>query len=179
MSMYLQEILIFIYCLPFWVVVMGGLVVSFLFMKLCRRYGDQRWFGIGTCLMLLLWFAVVVWATLLSRSTPVTEPPVWIPLHSYREAFFEGEKELIRSNLMNIALFYPGGLLAARLFPQASLRWRRLVLVLVFSGVLSLGIELCQLYFLLGKPEIDDVLHNTLGAAAGFAAFHLNLGEQP
>ena len=45
--------------------------------------------------------------------------------------------------------------------------------VLVF-GLFSLAVELSQYRFGLGISEIDDVLHNTLGAALGFAAVHLD-----
>ena len=167
MSAFFQELLIFIYCMPPFMVIIGILAASSIFLKLCRRYGNRCWFGVLAGLFLFLWGAMVIWLTTLGRSTPAPEPPVWIPLYSYWEAFFHGKRELISSNLMNIALFYPGGLLAASLFPKDCPSRRQRILILIFGATLSLYIELFQLHLILGKPEFDDVLHNAIGALLG------------
>jgi glycopeptide antibiotics resistance protein len=52
-----------------------------------------------------------------------------------------------------------------------------MICAVICFGLFSLSIELCQHFLQLGTAEIDDVLHNTLGAAAGFAVFHLDLGD--
>lgn len=39
-------------------------------------------------------------------------------------------------------------------------------------GRFSLSIELIQYWFGLGVCEMDDVLHNTLGVLAGYAAYN-------
>ena len=78
---------------------------------------------------------------------------------------------------MNVLLFYPGGLLLAGLLPQRFRDRRGMLFAVVCFGLFSLSIELCQHFLQLGTAEVDDVLHNTLGAAAGFAVFHLDLGD--
>ena len=49
----------------------------------------------------------------------------------------------------------------------------RLVQTLLISIVLSLGIELLQLYLKRGFCETDDIIHNTLGCLLGFATASL------
>ena len=84
---------------------------------------------------------------------------------------------MFRSCLMNAFLFYPAGLLLAGLLPQNGSYRRQMLCTVICFGLFSLSIELSQHFLQLGTAEIDDVLHNTLGAAAGFAAFHLDLGD--
>lgn len=49
----------------------------------------------------------------------------------------------------------------------------RLAVTVVFAMLLSIGIEAAQLWFHLGRCEVDDVIMNTLGAAIGAAAYVL------
>jgi glycopeptide antibiotics resistance protein len=70
----------------------------------------------------------------------------------------------------NVALFLPFGFLLPLLAPGMDRWWRT-----AGAGfALSLAIELTQLAFPgLRRPDVNDVLMNTLGAALGFAAFRL------
>jgi len=70
----------------------------------------------------------------------------------------------------NVALFLPFGFLLPLLAPRMDRWWRT-----VGAGfALSLAIELTQLAFPgLRRPDVNDVLMNTLGAALGFAAYRL------
>jgi len=70
----------------------------------------------------------------------------------------------------NVALFLPFGFLVPVLAPGMDRWWRT-----VGAGLaLSLAIELTQLAFPgLRRPDVNDVLMNTLGAALGFAAYRL------
>ena len=102
-------------------------------------------------------------------------------LESYAEVLLLtacGEsRELLRSAFMNAVLFFPAGLLLGGLLPgHRSFRWQLVCAVICF-GLISLGIELTQFFNRLGNAEFDDVLHNTLGAAAGLAAFHVKWSD--
>ena len=114
-----------------------------------------------------IWVAATLWITIFSRSPEPAYSPEVIPFHSYRKLFATGITEIIRSNFMNVALFYPAGLLISSLLPE---NWSRIQKIL-FSGILlasfSFMIEYIQFLYALGEPEIDDVLHNTLGAVCG------------
>ena len=72
---------------------------------------------------------------------------------------------------MNVILFYPAGLLTASLFPDKwtclQKIWSTVILFAMFSGM----IEYVQFFYALGEPEMDDVIHNTLGALLGTLTF--------
>ena len=95
----------------------------------------------------------------------------WIPLHTYWRVLSGENRELLRSAFMNMLLFYPAGLLLGGLLPSKwSFRKGMLCAAIAFAAF-SLTIELNQYLLQLGNAETDDVLHNTLGAVAGFSAF--------
>lgn len=119
--------------------------------------------------LLLIWTTAVLWVTLFNRSYGTQGDFQWLPLHSYREMFLTGNREILRSNMMNVALFYPGGLLLAAVLPKE----RRISITMAILLVYSISIELIQQALYLGRGEIDDVLHNTLGAWLGCIALSL------
>ena len=76
----------------------------------------------------------------------------------------------------NVALFLPFGFLLPLLAPRMDRWWRT-----VGAGfATSAAIELTQLAFPgLRRPDVNDVLMNTLGAALGFAAYRLAARLRP
>ena len=93
--------------------------------------------------------------------------PELIPFHSYRAVMAGENKEILRSNFMNLILFYPAGLFACELLPKSWSQAKRIILVAVLFALVSAGIEFCQYHFALGQAEVDDVIHNALGALIG------------
>lgn len=78
-----------------------------------------------------------------------------------------GSEEIYRSNFMNIALFFPAGLLGCDLLPK---QWRPFFSVILITGLfmlISIGIEYIQFQFSMGLAEVDDVIHNSLGVLLG------------
>ena len=151
-------------------------VVAYCF--LCRKYAGRRW--LRPCLggLLALWLSAVLWITVFSRSAGNTESH-WLPLSTYWRVLSGESRELLRSAFMNAVLFFPAGLLLGGLLPgHRSFRWQLVCTVICF-GLISLGIELTQFFNRLGNAEFDDVLHNTLGAAAGLAAFRVKWSDSP
>ena len=73
----------------------------------------------------------------------------------------------------NILLFIPYGCLACWAFR----RMRKFFACLALGGFTSLLIETLQLLTGRGFFQIDDILTNTLGAAAGFLLFRLLAGK--
>jgi hypothetical protein len=172
----IQKVVLFIYRMDpqalCWCAVFGVLT----FCALCRKYADSRWLRPLIGLVLAAWFGAVLWMTVLSRTPGGTYEAHRIPLHSYR-AYFSGQHpEILRSCFMNVALFYPAGLLFGSLLPKKWSFPRGMLWSVLVFGLFSMTVELCQYRFGLGISEIDDVLHNTLGAALGFAAARLDLG---
>lgn len=98
-----------------------------------------------------------------------------IPLGSISEL---GRPEL-RADVMgqvvgNVLLFVPFGML----LPMTATRFRTLKSLFTTGLLVSAGIEIAQLVFVLGRlmdraADVDDVLLNTLGAVLGFAIWLL------
>ena len=85
--------------------------------------------------------------TLIGR--PVRSEAIFYPL------FWEVKNSMWKDVFLNILLFVPIGLLVGG--------WKGLI----FGFSLSCGIEFAQYFCRIGYCEIDDVLHNTLGAGIG------------
>ena len=150
------------------------LTVAFIAVKerLCNKTG---WY-IAIGMLFLLWLVAVIWNTIIGRKQ-ITDFSVsyLIPFYSYYVVLTGGEQELLRSNLMNIILFYPAGLFGYGMLPKCWKRKWRIVVMTAFCALLSISIEVCQYYFALGRAETDDVLHNTLGAFIGVLVCSLQI----
>lgn len=164
----LQSFFHWFYCLPITDAVLLVIVVSAGYLILRQWLGDKRLWRPVIALLFLAWLAVIAVATLTDR-TPGLIPmePELIPFHSYRAVMAGGNKEIIRSNFMNVVLFYPAGLFACELLPKSWSRAKRVILVAMLFALISAGIEFCQYHFALGQAEVDDVIHNALGALIG------------
>ena len=120
---------------------------------------SKRWnhfFVIGT---LAVSVALILWLTLFSRLGSDSRhfyPPFW----SYR-AILNGDSRALLENIGNIVLFIPIGVAIALLL-GCSVKKSCLL-----GFTLSLIIESCQWIFWLGSFEIDDLMHNTIGAGIG------------
>ena len=68
--------------------------------------------------------------------------------------------------MQNLILFMPFGFLLYAVTDQP-----RTARILMFGFLLSLAIELCQLFFRLGWFEVDDILHNVLGTYLGICLY--------
>ena len=104
--------------------------------------------------------ALILWLTLFSRLGNETRH-FYSPFWSYR-AIANGSGKALIEVIGNIILFLPIGLIAGLLL-HLNL-WQ----TLIFGFSFSLLIESCQWFFWLGSFEIDDLLHNMLGAVIGF-----------
>lgn len=178
MATVLQPILNFIYTRPLiqlmYLCVCSGLV----FHALRDRFSQRRRWELCCRLLLGAWFCVVLCVTLFMRKPSSGSEIQWIPLITYWRYLLGGSSELLRSAFMNMLLFFPGGLFCADLMSHRSRSFRAVFTRLLFFGLFSAGIELTQGLLHLGTAEADDVLHNVLGAAAGFAVFQNNLNTQ-
>lgn len=170
----MKQLIVFIYCLPMDVVAGLLLAATFVLLLLYRRFRCRRWLRPALLCAVLLWFAAVLYITLLNRSSAPSRTPSLIPFHTYWQVLNGGSRELLLASFMNVALFYPGGVLFRALSPGGA-HPRGLMLTVLLSTCFSVCIEYCQYAFALGSPETDDVLHNTLGALAGWLCLHLLL----
>lgn len=141
--------------------------VTWCFADLHAKFRTRSWWRIGVAMLLVAFSALVVYATVTSRGGGHTGAYNLIPFHSYREVRNGGNPEIYRSNLMNVVMLYPCGLMAAALLPDKMRSWKKVFLVTVLFFLFSAGIETFQYIYRLGRVEIDDVIHNTLGALLG------------
>lgn len=164
----LYSFFLWFYCLSITDAVLLVIVVSAGYLILRQWLGDKRLWRPVIALLFLAWLAVIAVATLADR-TPGLIPmePELIPFHSYRAVMAGENKEILRSNFMNLILFYPAGLFACELLPKSWSQAKRIILVAVLFALVSAGIEFCQYHFALGQAEVDDVIHNALGALIG------------
>ena len=171
LRMFLIKFLHWLYCLDISEIclfcVVAGLMVGYLH----RRLRSARWYCAGLIAVLAVWAGAALWSTIRNRSGGTMDSLQLMPFHSYREVLAGGNREILRSNFMNVVLFYPAGLLFAAILPE---RWRivrRTAAAVAVFALFSLLIESLQFCCGLGRGEIDDVIHNTLGAVCGCLAF--------
>ena len=164
----LQAFFLWFYCLSITDAVLLVIVVSAGYLNLRQWLENKRFWRSVIALLFLAWLAIIAVATLTDR-TPgiISAEPELIPFHSYRAVMAGENKEILRSNFMNVVLFYPAGLFACELLPKSWSQAKRIILVAVLFALVSAGIEFCQYHFALGQAEVDDVIHNALGALIG------------
>lgn len=164
----LQSIFLWFYCLPIPKAAILIVIPTLLYLFLRSYFDGKRCRKPIIATLLLASFGIIVFDTLATRiSDGITIQPDLVPMHSYYIVFTGGNPELLRSNFMNVVLFYPAGLLAYELLPKTWRGYRKMLFVALIFALLSVGIEVCQYRFALGQAEVDDVIHNTLGALIG------------
>lgn len=176
----LQTFFLWFYCLPISYSILLVIMISIVYHTLRQRWGKTRPWRTMVTVIFLIDLAVIASATLLHRTSGIfPATPKLIPFHSYRAVISGENKEILRSNLMNMILFYPAGLSACELLPK---RWRRttqVVFTTVLFAIVSAGIEFCQYRFVLGQAEADDVIHNTLGTFIGALVCTIHIKQKP
>lgn len=165
--MNMKNLLTRFYCLPIPYALLMTAIMAIVFLLFRQRFEKHRWWKAALTTLLLLCVGVIIYTTAGSRRSAADLRAMYVPFHSYREAANSGNREILRSNLMNVLLFYPAGLVAINLFPGRKFVWRRICAVAFLFTVFSGMIEFTQYSYALGNAEIDDVLHNGTGALAG------------
>lgn len=165
--MAIGKLLHWLYCLDFVDAVVLLIACSVLFCLAHNRFGQYCSWKVLVTLLLFIATVGVVHTTLGTRTSGETLQVNLIPLHSYREVMNGGNPEILRSNFMNAVLFYPIGLLGTALLPEKWSGRHRWALSITLCTILSIGIEYVQYAFSLGQCEIDDVIHNVIGAWIG------------
>lgn len=116
----------------------------------------------SSIIFLILYAAIVINTTVLSRPLGSERGIIYIPFWSYF-AIFDGKSKLLEENIMNVIAFLPIGLFLA--IGTKRLKWWQAI---VAGCSLSVVIEFLQYYFNKGQCEIDDVIHNSLGCVIGY-----------
>lgn len=121
--------------------------------------------------LLVLWFAAVLFLTLFSRIGGAGTAQVWnTPFHSITNAWKQGTLQPLGDFFRNILLFVPIGFLVPGMNPGQ----RNKISFSVLGGViLSTVIESVQLLTGLGCCDLDDIIANSLGALVGYLVWLL------
>jgi glycopeptide antibiotics resistance protein len=90
-----------------------------------------------------------------------------VPFHTIRDQLSEGGLQAAQV-FGNILVFMPFGFA----LPFTWRRARRARVTIAFGALLSLAIELTQLFVPTHTSDVDDLILNTLGTALGFAVFY-------
>lgn len=138
-------------------VMSGVIVIVFAFAK--NLDGARK--GVMTTLLIEYMF-LILGSTVIYRVASDVMKFELTPFWSY-VAIEQGQTELLKGDLLNIALGVPVGFLLSFIFIHCSW-WKAALVGLVFSGI----IELSQLVFKRGLCAFDDVFHNTLGCVIGY-----------
>jgi len=118
---------------------------------------------------LVIYVLAVAYITLLSRDATLAVIEL-DPIASYRRAANAARHLAIievRNLVLNTAMFMPLGIF----LPLLSTRLRQFRIVLPIALLASLAIETTQLATRRGVFSIEDILHNTLGAALGLTLY--------
>lgn len=169
-----KAIFIRIYCMDYQDLLVLFTAFTGLFYIVWTKWGQRRIWKSAVILTLFGWAAVVLIVTIFQRTPNPSVAHAWQPFQSYMDALKEGgQRELLRSNFMNVVLFYPGGLMMVSLLPGKWHSWLKLSIVLLLFAGFSCAIEFVQHWYHLGLAQMDDVIHNVLGACLGAAVIIL------
>lgn len=164
----MEKIFLWFYCLPIPDALILFTAATVLFLWLRIKIGNQIWWKFGIFLLLFCWIAVILYGTVGQRSGgTANHEPILIPFYTYYAVLTGGSRELLRESLMNALLFYPAGLLTFEALPGKWSRWGKTLLIILSFAILSTGIEIQQYRLAIGLVEVDDIIHNTLGAILG------------
>ena len=127
------------------------------------------WRGIELAGRLLLIEAIFIIysSTIIFRPGNYEDAYDFTPFWSYK-AILDGESFLLAENIMNVVVFIPLGLLLG-----CSVKVNNWWKTLLVGTTVLLSIEILQFVFRKGFSEFDDVIHNTLGCAIGYALYSI------
>ncbi len=157
----------FMYNWDYYVLVIFLLVVSVIYIVLKNLITNNKLTNSIIIISFVIYFCLMIYTALIDRTVTEGEANYClIPFYSYYQ-YFNGNKDIMQQSIMNIAFFYPFGFLLSCL--DIELIKKRKWLIVIFAMLFSLCVEIMQYIFRLGYAEIDDVIHNTLGAFIGVA----------
>lgn len=91
-------------------------------------------------------------------------------LHVFEDPALSHLKDAAVVNLLgNVVMFLPLGMGLPGVFPRLRRLWRTLLAATLLIAL----VELCQLFLLVGNCDVDDLLLNLVGAAAGYGFFKI------
>ena len=127
------------------------------------RRGKLRLRSCLALAMLVFYLGFVFSLTIFSRTVSKDIQMELALFWSYK-MIARGDKYMFFEVFWNVVLFMPYGFLAS-IHSRSKAKWT----VFMSGSLLSVAIELTQLFTHRGLFEYDDIVHNTLGTAVGIA----------
>lgn len=138
------------------------LVISLVFLVLYRK-GKVNRIQIVISLLLFTYFCIVLESTVFTRKNQGYHDYELEVFWSWKAVIRYHSKEMLKENLLNIALLFPFGLLLPFSFYRRLRWWQALIIGIGASAV----IEILQLILCRGLFEFDDMIHNGFGCMLG------------
>lgn len=114
--------------------------------------------------LLIGYLFITVCATILFRETAETMRYSFYPFMRYTQLY----DKLLAQLLLNMAMFVPIGYLIG-----VAIKEMNTTKIFATGCLLSLTIEIIQLFSKRGVFNIDDIIHNTLGCAIGYGIYRI------
>ena len=150
------------------ILMFGALITAWICLK--RRRSETVEVREIVCILLLcVYLTFLFGVTLFNRRPEESFSLELTPLWSYQESLFNGNTGLGQQIFYNIIAFIPLGIFLPVLSGKMQVFWR----TAASAAALSAFIEISQLVFRCGLCELDDVMNNTLGAAAGYCIWKI------
>lgn len=146
-----------------------GILILCIYLICMKKQGRITFTKVVAGVFFATYLALLLGGTILSREIGLYGTEDFIPFWSYYEVFARRNVDIGMQMLANVILFIPWGIIIPIAFP----RMRRFVWNVVASVIFSAMIEVVQLLFECGRCELDDVIHNTLGAVIGYGIWML------
>jgi hypothetical protein len=153
-----------------WVFGFGASLEAVLFIYwLLRKREDKPGKGVLICLSFLMLYLVYAFLlTTIARKAGSTYRIILVPFKAWQQ-IFKGNRSKLKEVFYNICLLTPLGALVPPLLKYRC-RWKD---ILFLAFLYTMAVECTQLLFKLGYFEIDDILHNCLGAMIGYGGICL------
>ena len=128
------------------------------------RINNRMFVRKASVYMFIGYVVLILCTTIIFRTESDEMKYALYPFKSYIGIY----NKMLAQNILNIVLFMPIGFLSG-----AALKKKHIWNAIKIGVGLSLSIEVTQLISKRGVCNIDDVIHNILGCAVGFAFFVL------
>lgn len=153
-----------------WVFGFGVSLEAVLFIFWLLRRGEEKpGKGDFFCLSFLMLYLVYAFLlTTISRKAGSSYRTMLVPFKAWW-MIFKGSKTKLKEVFYNICLLMPLGALVPPIMKYRC-RWKD---ILFLAFLYTMAVECTQLLFRLGFFEIDDILHNYLGAMIGYGGISL------
>lgn len=114
-------------------------------------------------LLLFTYYCIVLESTVFTRKNQGYYAYKLEVFWSWKDVIYYHSREMLKENLLNIALFFPFGILLPFSFYKRLRWWQGLAMGLIASVI----IEVLQLVLCRGLFEFDDMIHNGFGCMLG------------